>query len=99
MIEIITAIVSGVMTIVSGVLLYRVQNTDKKKKNGDKAMMILMRRELRLLHEKWMEKGYVTDTALGEFEEIYEIYHSLGGNGTGTVWKTDLENLERRRHE
>lgn len=58
--------------------------------------MLLMRRELRDLHTTYMEKGYISDEELGSFEEIYEVYHGLGGNGVGTVWKTDLERLERR---
>lgn len=96
MLQIVSVIVSGLMTMVSGVILWKVQNSDKKKKGSDKAMMLLMRRELRLLHEKWIAKGYVTDIALGEFEEIYEVYHELNGNGVGTVWKNDMEKLERR---
>lgn len=96
MLDLITAIVSVVLTGVSTYMVWHLQNTDKKKKNNDKAMMLLMRRELRELHEKHVSEGFITSEQLGEFEEIYEVYHSLGGNGTGTVWKNDVEKLERR---
>lgn len=58
--------------------------------------MVLMRRELRELHDQHMEAGKISPEALGDFNEIYEIYHELGGNGIGTVWKNDVEKLERR---
>lgn len=58
--------------------------------------MLLLKRELREIHEDCMRKGVIADYELGLFEEIYEVYHGLGGNGTGTVWKNDLEKLERR---
>lgn len=67
-----------------------------KKTAADKALMLLMRRELMELHNTHISEGYISDTELGNFEEIYEVYHGLGGNGIGTVWKNDLEHLERR---
>lgn len=96
MIEAITTLLSVILTAVCTFLVWKAQNTVKKKTGIDKAMMVLMRRELRLLHARHMERGYINDEDLGEFEEVYEVYHSLGGNGQGTVWKNDVEKLERR---
>lgn len=59
-------------------------------------MMLLLRGELREFHKRCMDEGCISDDDLGSFEEMYEVYHSLGGNGVGTVWKNDLEKLERR---
>lgn len=97
MIEIVMTVVSIAMTGLSSYLVYVAQTSYKSRKGNDKAMKILMRRELRELHDEHMEKGHITDEALGEFLEIYEIYHELGGNGRGTVWKNDVEKLERRQ--
>lgn len=77
-------------------LVWRAQNVVKKKNNNDKAMMLLLRRELREFHQVHMEAKCISDEDLGTFEEMYDVYHSLGGNGIGTVWKKDLESLERR---
>lgn len=96
--SILNTVMTAIMACASSVILFKMQSRDKKKTITEKALVCLMKRELRLLHEKWMEKGYVTSTALGEFEDIYEIYHELGGNGEGTVWKNDIERLERRCH-
>ena len=68
-----------------------------KKNNNDKAMMLLLRGQLSAFHTKFMSKGNISDEDLGSFEEMYEVYHSLGGNGIGTVWKNDLEKLERKK--
>lgn len=92
MTDIICVILTGLCTY----LVWFMQNHEKNKKNGDKAMMILMRRELRELHDKHMKEGHISPHQLGEFEEIYDVYHALGGNGTGTVWKEDVEKLERK---
>lgn len=77
-------------------LTWRAQNAVKKKNDTDKAMMLLLRRELREFHQKHMANRCISDDELGTFEEMYEVYHNLGGNGVGTVWKNDLEKLERR---
>lgn len=81
-------------------LTVRAEHKVKKKGNAEKAMMLLLRGELREFHRRFMSKGYISDDDLGSFEEMYEVYHNLGGNGIGTVWKNDLEKLERKReHE
>lgn len=59
--------------------------------------MLLLRGELREFHKRCMSEGKISDEDLGMFEEMYDVYHSLGGNGIGTVWKEDLEKLERKR--
>lgn len=96
MLDLITTVVSVILTGVSTFLVWHLQNREKKKNNSDKAMMLLMRRELRELHDSRMKDGFISSDSLGEFEEIYEVYHNLGGNGVGTVWKEDVEKLERR---
>lgn len=60
-------------------------------------MMLLLRGQLRSLHDRFMKRGNISDEDLGSFEEMYEVYHTLGGNGIGTVWKNDLEKLERSK--
>lgn len=85
-------------TICSGLctfLTVRSENRLKKKNNHDKAMMLLLREQLRYSHERFIHRGNISGEDLGEFEEMYEVYHALGGNGVGTVWKNDLEKLER----
>lgn len=93
--SIITTCVSVVLTAVSGYLVWVAQQRYKTDKNGDKAMKILLRRELRELHDIYMDAGKISSEQLGEYNEIYDVYVSHGGNGTGTVWHNDVNNLTR----
>ena len=43
-----------------------------------------------------MKDNYITADDLAEYMEIYETYHTLHGNGRGTLWMKDVEKLERR---
>lgn len=50
---------------------------------------------LAMLHDRlfqsgmyFVDKGEITISALRNLERIYEAYHNLGGNGTGTeIWE------------
>lgn len=95
--EILILVIPIVCSATCTFLTVRAENKVKKKGNSDKALMMLLRRELREFHERYMAVGKISDDELGTFEEMYEVYHNLGGNGVGTVWKNDLEKLERRR--
>lgn len=57
-------------------------------------MIILLRRELREQYKNIVEKTYVSIEELEEFDEIYEIYHELGGNGTGTKMYEYVHKME-----
>lgn len=93
--SIVTTCVSVVLTAVSGYLVWLAQQRYKTDKKGDKAMMVLLRRELRELHDRYMADGVVTSEQLGEYNEIYDVYKDHGGNGTGTVWYADVNKLRR----
>lgn len=94
--EIVILVIPIVCSATCTFLTVRAENRVKKKGNSEKAMMLLLRRELREFHKQYMDSGKISDTELGTFEEMYDVYHNLGGNGVGTVWKNDLEKLERR---
>ena len=56
--------------------------------------MLMMRRELREIYEVLKDKEKLTLDEYGEFEEIYQTYHDLGGNGKGTKMYEDLKRKE-----
>lgn len=62
-----------------------------------KAMQILMLQEIKHEASNLTERGWVTIEELEDFENLYKAYHDLGGNGTGTKLKNDVEKLEVRR--
>lgn len=80
-------------------LAYIIWILKQQKKDRDansKGTMLLLRGQLKSYHKEYMERGYVTSDELAEYLEIYEAYHSLGGNGVATHWKKDVETLEVR---
>lgn len=84
-------ICSGVSTI--GVWL--IQERYKRKDGHREALRVLMRKELRDIHDAASAAHGVTEDQMTDFNEIYEAYHKLGGNGRATIWKHDLETMER----
>lgn len=95
MVDIISTILSAVLTCISTYILWVVKQGNTNKKANKNGMKVLMRRELRTIHDECMSKHKITDEELAEFNEIYEVYTACGGNGRGPIWKKDLENLPR----
>lgn len=76
----ITAIFNGVIRI----------SKKKKEANGQmdadiqlikKGMQAILKNDLKVRYEHWIEEGYAPDDARDDLEAEYRIYHSLGKNG------------------
>ena len=52
-----------------------------------------MRCEMYFLYKNAKEKGSIGEIELRLFEDLYETYHELGGNGTATVIKDKIEKI------
>ena len=44
-------------------------------------------------HDKYVELGYIPSYAYENFCDMYEAYHALGGNGTGTKLYEEIKAL------
>lgn len=95
MFEIFSLILPTLISSIAGFVTWRAQKIIGERDIERRTYKILMRSQLRDLHEKYIKRGKITAAELAEFEEIYEIYHELHGNGQGTIWKEDIEKLER----
>lgn len=69
----------------------KIERNDKYKK----AMLCVLRNQMDNMHKEYMQKGNISPNVLSAFNEMYELYHNLGGNGIGSLWKEDLNELER----
>lgn len=76
--------------------VWLIQERYKRRDSSTKALRYLMKKELKDIHAKAMSERKISAYELGVFSEIYSIYHEMGGNGTGTVWKNDVERLPRK---
>lgn len=55
-----------------------------------------LRYMLQRQHAQYMVTGYISSHQLDEFNEQFETYASLGGNGTAAGWKREIETLPVR---
>lgn len=78
------------------------EQKEEKKQNEatNKALvdgvMLQLRYMLQRYHTEYMLQEFVTTEQYRNFEEIYNVYHSLKGNGTATKWFDEIKELEIR---
>ena len=97
-------IVSIFSSVVSAMLIFVLQSSIKenrslKQKKADReealaeGMVCVLRKHLMDEHEKWMEKKYITSTALENGLAMYHAYKGLGGNGMIDHMNDDISGL------
>ena len=96
MTEVIMTLMSIIITPLMGLLVWQLQRMIKTKSHDSEGIKILLRSVMREYHDKYLERGSITSDELAEYRELYDAYHNLKGNGKGTVWKEDVEKLERK---
>lgn len=78
------------------------EQKEEKKQNEatNKALvdgvMLQLRYMLQRYHTEYMLQEFITTEQYRNFEEIYNVYHSLKGNGTATKWFDEIKELEIR---
>lgn len=73
------------------------RKTEAEKRDANsRGTMLLLRVQLIEYHEEWMKRGYVTKHGIQNFMEMYEAYHSLGGNGMVTHLLEEVRELPIR---
>lgn len=69
----------------------RIRSSDKAMRDG---MRTLLRQQLIDLHQKYVVDGVpCKPEAKEQASKIYEAYHGLGGNGTGTTLYHEIMNI------
>ena len=59
--------------------------------------MLLLRVQMIEYHNKYMKLGEIPSYAYQNFQEMYEAYHELGGNGMVTKMKNEIEDLHLKQ--
>lgn len=77
--EIIVACISTFGGLFVGFILTELKNAKTQKNVSQKALKILLRRELREQCCDCVKKGYITDTELLEYTDALSVYESLIG--------------------
>ena len=74
-------------------IVYVLKKQNGKRDANSKGTMLLLRVQLIEYHEKWTDRGYITKHGLENFIEMYDAYHSLGGNGMVTHLLEEVQEL------
>ncbi len=84
----ITSAVSGVVGAIVAAVVASVRTRSKKAMSEDQAMRSGMRallwREIKNIHSEAVADGGMTPADRKHLESVYNAYHGIGGNGTGT---------------
>lgn len=104
-------VLTGIVTIVAGVLLFMLQsyikeNKELKRKNEEaesarstaleNGVVCILRKHLMDEHELWTGRGYITPQALESGLLMYKAYKGLGGNGMIDHMEEEIQNLPIR---
>ena len=95
--EILTQTYTIAFPVVLGYIVWLLQNQKKDRDANTKGTMLLLRVQLIEYHDKYMKLGEIPSYAYENFEEMYEAYHKLGGNGMITKMKEEIEELHLGR--
>lgn len=108
----VTALILTILsTVISGVLLYMLQNLIKENKQIrqekevaesrrhralEEGLVCILRKHLMDEHETWMAKDYITAKALESGLLMYKAYKTLGGNGMIDHMEEEIQELQIR---
>lgn len=97
LVQVVVGILIGVLTAVILDFRSEWQNENKKKAIEDEtiktAMKEILGKFLDDMYSYYMEVGFIPLDKLHQCRRIYDCYHNLGGNGTGTTQINRLEQL------
>lgn len=85
------------LPIVLGYMVWLLKNQKKDRDANSKGTMMLLKVQLIEYHDKYMALGEIPSYAYENFCDMYEAYHTLGGNGMVTKMKTEIEELHLKK--
>ena len=99
-ISIVSSVVSAMLVFVLQTIIKENRSLKQKRASREDAlaegMVCVLRKHLMDEHEKWMEKKYITSTALENGLAMYHAYKGLGGNGMIDHMNDDISELPVR---
>ena len=87
------------LPILLGYIVWLLKNQKKSRDANSRGTMLLLRVQLIEYHDKYMSLDHIPSYAYENFCEMYEAYHSLGGNGMITHMYEEVKELEIRKEK
>ena len=106
-------LLNGLLTVISGLLLWiikglmaenrklraeREQQAADMQKALSQGVLSLLRVQLIEYHDKYMTGDHIPSYVYENFDEMYKAYKALGGNGTITHMKEEIDSLRVHNH-
>lgn len=94
MVEIVNSIITVILTSVTSYVIWLMQNYKKNKSLENEALKMILKAWLKDLYQEYMSAGKISLEDYDDYREMYEAYHNLGGNGTGTHMMEKINKLK-----
>ena len=88
-----------ILTALMGYIVWLLKKQKRDRDANSKGTMLLLRVQLIEYHDKYMRLGEIPSYAYENFNEMYDAYHALGGNGMITKMKHEIEELHLKKKE
>ena len=82
--EVISILIRWLIPFICCVFITWINTYHGKNKAMREGVRSLLRAEIIRAYEKYTERGYCPIYAREPLTKVYEAYHAMGGNGTGT---------------
>lgn len=86
-----------ILTALMGYVVWLLKNQKKDRDANSRGTMLLLRVQLIKYHDKYTAIGHIPSYAYENFCEMYEAYHTLGGNGMITKMKREIDELHLKK--
>ena len=87
----------SILTALMGYIVWLLKKQKRDRDANSKGTMLLLRVQLIEYHDKYMRIGEIPSYAYENFNEMYDAYHKLGGNGMVTKMKQEIEELHLKK--
>ena len=87
------------LPILLGYIVWLLKKQKKDRDANSRGTMMLLRVQLIEYHNRYCGLGYIPSYVYENFNEMYDAYHALGGNGMITKMKEEVDALEIKRKE
>ena len=86
-----------ILTSLMGYIVWLLKRQKNDRDANSRGTMLLLRVQLIVYHDKYMKLGEIPSYAYQNFQEMYDAYHQLGGNGMVTKMKNEIEELHLKQ--
>lgn len=86
-----------ILTAFMGYIVWLLKKQKRDRDANSKGTMLLLRVQLIEYHDKYMALGEIPSYVYDNFNEMYDAYHKLGGNGMTTKMKQEIDELHLKK--